>query len=470
MNAFDYLRPASLQDALALAEPQDGRVWLAGGQSLIAAMKLGMAAPPVLIDLQDVPELREIRVEQWQGQECLWIGAMVTHAGVARSELVRRHAPGLCELAGGIADAQVREMGTMGGSLAHNDPAACWPTGVLAMGATVVTSRREIAAGDYFQGLYTTALAAGDLILGVRFPMARGLCYLKFEQPASRFAMVGVAVADLGAFVCVAITGLGMGVLRWPQAEQLLAGQRSVHALDSLSTDDLQALGDVHASADYRRHLAAVLLRRAVARLTGEALTAPEPLAPRSQARQAAARSAPAEQPADGFGGVQSLSAKPEQVWQTLLDPRHLQTCIPGCEALVQHTAELYEATVKVGLGPLSVRFKSEVRLHDLTPPRSLKMVFSGQAGALGSGEGTAQVRLEPVDGGTHLHWWVRVQLNGRLAQFGNRLVEATARQLSTEFFERLALGWPAGEGAGTSRQPLPWWRWLLQMLFSARK
>jgi CO/xanthine dehydrogenase FAD-binding subunit/carbon monoxide dehydrogenase subunit G len=465
MNVLDFQRPASLDEALAQMAPvQDGGpAWLAGGQSLLAAMKLGMATPSRLVDLQDVPGLRDIRMERGpDGMPALWIGAMATHASVAASAAVRGFAPGLAALAGGIADAQVRNMGTIGGSLAHNDPAACWPAGVLAAGATIVTAQREIAADAYFRGLYSTALEPGELIVGVRFPRLQGLHYLKFEQPASRFALVGVAVARTGpGSVRVAVTGLGMGIVRWPQAESALCGHFGSAALPAAASDGLAALGDLHASADYRCHLAGVLVRRCLAALTGEVLPRHAPLAP-SMARPAAAPVA-AQALKDGFGGQQLLAAPPEQVWQAILDAQNLQASIPGCEALVQRSATDYEATVKVGLGPLSVRFKSDVALHDLDPPRSLTMVFVGQAGALGSGQGTARVRFEPTgDGGTVLHWWVQVQLSGRLAQFGNRLVEASSRKLSEEFFERFGrvLGVPAG------RLPFPSpWRRLRQLL-----
>lgn len=497
MSRMEFARPASLSEAQALRggmpaagdEGTDGRLWLAGGQSLLAAMKLGMVSPSMLIDLQDLPGLRDIRVDDSAGQApALSIGAMATHASVAASETVRRFAPGLAALAGGIADEQVRQMGTIGGSLAHNDPAACWPAGVLAAGATLVTSTREIPADAYFQGLYSTALQPGELILSVRFPRLKGLHYLKFEQPASRFALVGVAVAltdEPAPRVRVAITGLGMGVVRWHAAEQALDAGFSVEALQALGAagaQGLEALADLHASADYRRHLAWVLARRCVAALGGGALPQPAPLAPRVRPADAAGAAAGTntgagadagtgaspDTPRDGFGGIQSLPAAPAQVWQTLLDPAHLQRSIPGCESLVQTRPDAYEATVKVGLGPLSVRFKTDVLLRDQRPPQSLTLVFQGSAGALGSGQGTAQVRLEPLDAGhTRLHWWVQVQLTGRLAQFGNRLVEATARKLSGEFFERIGLALQSGDAPlSPALRALPWWRRLLNVFF----
>ena len=511
MSGLAYARPGTLAEAQALAADaptagegdRDGRLWLAGGQSLLAAMRLGLVSPSMLIDLQALPGLRDIRLEGGDGAApALLLGALATHAGIAASERVKRHAPGLAALAGGIADEQVRQMGTIGGSLAHNDPAACWPAGVLAANATVVTDRREIPADRYFRGLYATALQPGELILGVRFPPLEGLHYLKFEQPASRFALVGVAVARsaAGALPRVAVTGLGQGVTRWPAAEQALAGGFSVAALQALADDGAHglearpALSDLHASAAYRRHLAWVLARRCVAALGGGPLPPHAPLArtahpvpqaraplPTAQAGGAAPASAPASAPtsastsppdeadADGFGGVQLLEAPPAQVWPALLDPGTLQRSLPGCEALVQTRADTYEARVKVGLGPLSVRFSTEVQVRDPHPPGSLTLVFKGQAGALGSGQGTAQVRLEPVGAArTRLHWRVQVQLSGRLAQFGTRLVEATARELSGVFFERLGQTLAADSPQGPAApRALPRWRRLLRRLRS---
>lgn len=494
MNRFEVVCPTSMTSALALMQPSatgtepltdaDRPVWLAGGQSLLAAMRLGMAAPGKLVDLQDVPDLRSIRIENGaDGQASLWIGAMATHASVAASEIVRDWAPGLAHLAGHIADAQVRNMGTIGGSLAHNDPAACWPAGVLSSGAVIVTSQRDIPADAYFQGLYSTALTPGELIQGVRFPRVQGFHYVKFEQPASRFGLVGVAVTrtnESTSHIRVAVTGLGTGVIRWRQAELALEGAFDFSSLQALEAADaqgrsigLEALGDLHASATYRCHLALVLVRQSVAALTGRR---PPPRKPLSR-NAPLALNMTAQEPTfnanvdslsplagrDGFGGQQMLHASVGQVWQAILDPSNLSRCIPGCEGLTQLDAVTYQATVKVGLGPLSVRFNSDVRLRDLVPPRSLTLIFEGKAGALGSGQGTARVLLEPTtSGGTQLHWWVQVQLGGRLAQFGNRLVEGSARQLSEVFFDRLsaALGAPVDAAVcPRSRQDSVWVR-----------
>ena len=265
MNAFDYRRAASVADAVRwLREDPDARL-LAGGQSLLAAMRLGLAAPSTLIDLQRVPGLAELRDDGTR----LRIGAMCTHATLAASSLVRARLPGLAALAGGIADAQVRARGTIGGSIANDDPAACWPAGLLALGATVVTDRRGIAADAFFRGLFETALEPDEVVVELRVPCVPRFAYVKAEQPASRFALAGVAIAWDGAAARVAVTGLADGVRRWPHAEAALAGGPRAGALDGLRLDATLAGSDLHAGADYRAHLAGVLARRVVAGLAG---------------------------------------------------------------------------------------------------------------------------------------------------------------------------------------------------------
>lgn len=268
MNPFEYRRATQVADAVAALRAHPDARLLAGGQSLLAAMKLGLSAPPVLIDLGRIAELRSLCADG----DGLWTGAMCTHAAVAAAPLVRERLPGLAALAGGIADAQVRQRGTLGGSLANADPAACWPAGVLAAGATLVTDRREIAADDFFTGLFATALEPDEVLVGARFAGAQALHYVKEEQPASRFALAGVAVArQAGGAVRVAVTGLGQGVFRWAEAESRLAQRFAPEALDGLRPDAGIAHGDLHASADYRCHLAGVLARRAVRRFGGAA-------------------------------------------------------------------------------------------------------------------------------------------------------------------------------------------------------
>lgn len=260
MNSFGYRRPAHLGEVLdGLRGDADAKL-LAGGQSLLAAMRLRFAAPSLLIDLQGLPALKELR-EDGAG---VWIGAMCCHASVATSALVRERAPMLAALAGGIGDQQVRNRGTLGGSIANADPAACWPAGLLALNATVCTDRREVAADDFFTGLFGTALAPDEVICGVRFPATPLACYLKFEQPASRFALTGVAVARHADGVRVAVTGLGNGIWRWAAAEDALSHRFDAAALQGLGIDPSEASGDLHATAAYRAHLAGVLTRRAV--------------------------------------------------------------------------------------------------------------------------------------------------------------------------------------------------------------
>ena len=198
MYAFSYSNPRTL-DEVSAASGQ----FLAGGQSLIPSMKLRLAQPGAIVDLNQVDGLAGIHVSGDQVE----IGSMTRHADVAASREVQHAIPALAELAGGIGDRQVRARGTMGGSLANNDPAACYPSAVLGLGATVLTQRREIAAEDFFQGMYTTALEEGELIKAVRFPVPRRAAYIKFKQPASRFALVGVFVAQTAQGVHVAVTG-----------------------------------------------------------------------------------------------------------------------------------------------------------------------------------------------------------------------------------------------------------------------
>ena len=252
LSPFDYQRVATASDAVALLRGNPEAKLLAGGQSLLASMRLGLSAPTQLLDLQSIPEFREIKL---QGAE-LSIGAMATHAMVAASPLVQQFSPMLAKLAHGIADEQIRQRGTIGGAIANNDPAACWPCGLMALKAVVVTSKREISCEDFFQGMFTTALEPDEIVCAVRFAKPKAAVYLKFDQPASRFAIVGVAAAKFEDFaIRVAITGLGSGVVRFLDAEEI-----QIKASDAMS--------DLHASAQYRVHLAMVLTKRAIAEIT----------------------------------------------------------------------------------------------------------------------------------------------------------------------------------------------------------
>ncbi len=263
MYAFTLEQPASLAEAKRLASA--GAQALAGGQTLIAAMKQRLNQPGTLVDLGGIAELRGIRVE---GQ-ALVIGAMTRHQDVASHADVHRHIPALAALADGIGDRQVRAMGTLGGSVANNDPAACYPSAVLGLGATVITDRREIAPGDFFQGLYTTSLEPGELITAIRFPIPIKAAYAKFRQPASRFALVGVFVALTADGPRVAITGTGNGVFRHAGLEAALAASFTPEAVAGVQIDASEISSDLHASAAYRAHLITVQTQAAVRQANG---------------------------------------------------------------------------------------------------------------------------------------------------------------------------------------------------------
>ena len=260
MYTFDYKRPATQAEALAAAG-NDAK-YLAGGQSLVQAMKLRLASTPTLVDLGRVADLRGITVNASE----VVIGAMTRHADVAHSAEVRAAIPGLASLAEGIGDQMVRNQGTLGGSLAHADPAACYPAAVVGLGATIRTDRRSIAADDFFKGLYETALEPGELIVSVSFPKPKRSAYLKFKHPASRFAIVGVFVAQTTSGVRVAVTGAKSQVFRATAIEQALTKDFSpaAAAVVELAHDDMAA--DMHAGAEYRAALVSVLASRAVAK------------------------------------------------------------------------------------------------------------------------------------------------------------------------------------------------------------
>src|SRR5271156_5410202 len=266
MYAFEYHRPQTLSGAVVdLAKPEAKA--LAGGMTLLPTMKQRLASPAALIDLKDVPELSGIAREG----DHLLIGAMSRHADVARSSVVQAAIPALAKLAGGIGDPHVRNMGTIGGSLANNDPSADYPAAALALGATIVTDKRRIPAQDFFTGLFETTLETGELITQVSFPISEKAAYMKFPNPASRYALVGVFVAKTVGGVRVAVTGAGSdGVFRVPAFEAALATIFAASALVGLSVPASGLASDLHADADYRAHLIGVLAKRAVA-AAGEA-------------------------------------------------------------------------------------------------------------------------------------------------------------------------------------------------------
>jgi carbon-monoxide dehydrogenase medium subunit len=260
MYAFDYHRPATVRDAQGLLK--DGAKLLAGGQTLIPTMKQRLASPSTVIDLGAIGELRKID----QSGGALVIGAMATHADIAESKTVRSALAGLAALAGGIGDPHVRNRGTIGGSVANNDPAADYPAAVLALGATVVTSQRQIAADDFFNGLFTTALGEDEIITAVSFPLGAKFAYAKFANPASRYALVGVAVAQRGADVRVAVTGAGSsGVFRVPAMEAALAKSFAPDAVAGVAVASDGLMTDIHADAAYRANLVRIMAKRAVA-------------------------------------------------------------------------------------------------------------------------------------------------------------------------------------------------------------
>lgn len=263
MKPFDYARAASLTDAAARFKAADEARYLSGGQTLIPVLKQRLASPSHVIDLAAIPGLAGIVA----GPQTVSIGAMARHADVASNGDVAAALPVLAGLAGGIGDPHVRNRGTIGGSIANNDPAADYPAAVLGLGATVHTDRRAITADAFFTGLFATALAEGEIVTRVEFPVPRRAGYVKFPHPASRYCLVGVMVADTGQGVRVAVTGAGQsGVFRVPAFEQALAASFTPAAIDGITVPPDDLLTDMHAAADYRAHLVGVLARRAVAK------------------------------------------------------------------------------------------------------------------------------------------------------------------------------------------------------------
>lgn len=262
MYEFDLIRPSTIAEAAAALEDEDAQA-LSGGQTLIPTLKQRLAMPSTLVSLTSIPELRGVCISD-AGDVC--VGAATTHAQVAREAAAYR---GLADMAAHIGDPAVRNRGTLGGSLANNDPSACYPAAVLASGALILTNTREIAADDYFQGMFTTALEEGEIITEVRFPVPQTSRYEKFVQPASRFALVGVMVAKYSQGVRVAVTGaLEEGAYRWHEAEAALSADFSPEALADLTVEGDSMINDLHGSGDYRAHLVKVMCGRAVKNAT----------------------------------------------------------------------------------------------------------------------------------------------------------------------------------------------------------
>ncbi|MDF3074290.1 MAG: carbon monoxide dehydrogenase [Alphaproteobacteria bacterium] len=259
MYDFQYHRPKSVADAVAaLKKAADGKL-IAGGQTLLPTLKMRLAQPTDLVDLSGVPELRGIKVEG----NAVVIGAMAKHAEVSASAEVQKAIPALAMLASEIGDAQVRNMGTLGGSIANSDPAADYPAAIVGLNATIKTNERTIAADDFFKGIFTTALKEGEVIISVSFPVPEKAAYMKFDNPASRFAMVGVFVAKLAGGVRVAVTGAGPSVFRVKAMEEALAKDFSGKAVENIKVPTTGLNSDIHGSAEYRAHLVTVMAKRA---------------------------------------------------------------------------------------------------------------------------------------------------------------------------------------------------------------
>lgn len=264
MHPTQYHRPASIEDAAALASERDEAKYLSGGHTLLPTMKLGLARPSDLIDLGTIAELRGIEANLQR----VSIGATTCHSDVADSPLVARFIPALAGLAGSIGDRHVRHRGTIGGSVANNDPSADYPSAVLGLGATVITNRRDIVADDFFVSLYETALEPGEMITRIVFPVPLAAAYAKLRSPASRFPITGVFISRSAQGVRVAVTGAGSGgVFRARELEAALTADFRPEALAGLSIDPSDLLGDLNGTPEYRANLVLVMARRAMENL-----------------------------------------------------------------------------------------------------------------------------------------------------------------------------------------------------------
>lgn len=263
MFSLSYLRAKSLKHAAELLAEHPEAKLLSGGMTMLPTLKQRLAQPSHLVDIGGLEALRKIKLNK----DKLSIGAAVKHHEVATSEVVRGAIPALAYLAHQIGDPQVRNMGTIGGSLANNDPAADYPSAALALGATIVTNRRRIKAADFFQGMFSTALEEGEIITRVVFPVPQKAAYQKFPHPASGYAMTGAFVAVTGRGVRVAVTGAGPGVFRWTKAERALGKSLSPEAVRDIAVDPKGMNEDIHATREYRANLVNVMTRRAVAKL-----------------------------------------------------------------------------------------------------------------------------------------------------------------------------------------------------------
>lgn len=263
MYQFEYKRPSSLDEAKSLLSSTDESQLLSGGQTLLPTMKQRLASPTALIDIGQLPELKGIAV----ADNAITVGAGEKHADVAASADIRSKIPGLAALAEEIGDPAVRHMGTLGGSIANSDPAADYPAACVGLGATIHTSERTIAADDFFTDMFETALNEGEIITKVEFPIPEQSAYMKFPNPASRYAIVGVFIAKTKDGVRVAVTGAGPSVFRVAEMESALAGSLTADAIANIKVPETNLNSDLHATAQYRAHLISVMAKRAIAKL-----------------------------------------------------------------------------------------------------------------------------------------------------------------------------------------------------------
>lgn len=258
MNNFEFIRPTSVADAVAALKDDEASA-MSGGQTLMPTMKARLAMPEKIVSLTGIDDMKGVRMEG----DMIWIGGGTSHATVARE--TASSYPALSSLAARIGDPSVRSRGTIGGSIANNDPSACYPAGALGSGATIVTDRREMPADDFFQGMFMTALDEGEIVTAVKFPIPQKAMYQKFIQPASRFPLTAVFVAQFGDGVRVAVTGAsGNGVFRWTEAEAALSGSFNASALADLTVDGSDMISDLHGTGAYRAHLTKIMTGRAV--------------------------------------------------------------------------------------------------------------------------------------------------------------------------------------------------------------
>ena len=265
MYNFSFHRPTTVRQAAGLLSRNPDAKLLAGGHSLLPVMKQRLAQPSALIDLSQVEGMSGVELKA----RSVVIGAMTRHADVANSQVLKDAMPALAGVPGSIGDPQVRNRGTIGGSIANNDPNADYPAALLGLGATIITNKRRIVADDFFQGMFTTALEEGEIIVKVSFPIAKKAAYVKFKHPASGFALVGVFVSKRGPDIRVAVTGAGAnGVFRVKSFEEALKKRFAAKSIEGMTVPATGMNSDIHASAEYRAHLIGVLARRALAKAT----------------------------------------------------------------------------------------------------------------------------------------------------------------------------------------------------------